>query len=870
MRNARRMARVLVAAAAIAILGAPAEAYYHYVFFNGRGGPFNPIYARFDLTRLTNNTVVFSVDDSGPGSFYPNDSFPSVLAEIQQAAAAWNAIPGSALHVAFGGLEYAGQNANTPGGDVIFQDLGPGLFGLGTPNLPASPQFNTAGGAPFVPITRSTVILTNNTGVQPGPSYLEEFFTTAVHEFGHALGLQHTWTASAMSQDTVRNTSRARPLDADDIAGFLDLYGVTGPTPWTANYGSISGTVTLANGSPVALASVVAIPATGPAVSALTNPDGTYTIKGLPPNNYLLYVHQLPPDAIVANGTGLLLPEDQSGAPFSANGYFRTQFYPNTVDPNQATQMAIAAGANIPGQNFTVQPGGAPPAYGFVSYSYVDTAAHNYTYRPPANPPRVSPAFLNTSLGDVLFETGVQLNAGATPVPQSIAILGVGTAQSCAVADVFPCFAAFFDSTANPTMLAAYFALSSAQGTGPRHLVFNYGNDLYVMPDGVILVEQGFPYINSVTPNGDGTVTIAGGNFGPDSRVFFDGLEAPAAPGATQNSIVVTPPNGAGGQVSAITVFNSDGQNSMQVYKDASDAPTFQYSAATAPQIGSVTPSALASGSAGAPYTAMVTIAAANANFTNGQVTVGGGSSDVLVGGVWVLDQNHLEANVSVAPGAAIGLTELSVISGFQVMTAGFQTAASNPALPLISGVLSADSYLPTVYRGGYGAVYGIDLQAGATSATATLNGSPAAIVYSSPGQVNFFVPAGTPAGPAVLNLSNGSGSASVVVPIGNPPPVIQGLSNSQGGPVDATHPAGAGNVLSVFVSGIDPSSVPALNRIGVSVSGLPMTVLQILPAPGSQFQIQFVLTQSFGGSEVPVTVSLDGSGSNPYIIATQ
>ena len=308
----------------------------------------------------------------------------------------------------------------------------------------------------------------------------------------------------------------------------------------------------------------------------------------------------------------------------------------------------------------------------------------------------------------------------------------------------------------------------------------------------------------------------------------------------------------------------------MQAYKDASDAPAFQYPAATAPQIASVTPPSLAAGSAGAPYTAMVTIAAANANFANGQVTVGGGSSDVLVGGVWVLDQNHLQANVSVASGAAIGLTELSVISGFQVMTAGFQTQASNPALPLISGVLSADSYLPTVYRGGYGAVYGVDLQAGAASATATLNGSPATIVYSSPGQVNFFVPAGTPSGPAVLNLSNGSGSASVVVPIGNLPPVIQAVSNSQGGPVDATHPATVGDVVSVFVSGIDPNSAPALNRIGVSVSGLPMSVLQILPVPGSQFQIQFVLTQSFGGSEVPVTVSLDGSGSNPYTIAAQ
>jgi uncharacterized protein (TIGR03437 family) len=857
------MSRVLVAAAAIAMLGAPAEAYYHYVFFPSRGGPFTPVNARFDLTKLTNNTVVFCVNDSGPSTFYPNDGFPSVLAEIKQAAAAWNSIPNSALSVAFGGLEQAGQNGNTPGGDVIFTDLGPGLLGLGTPNLPASPEFVTAGGAPFVAIGRSQVILTDNTANLPGPSYLEMFFTTAVHEFGHALGMQHTWTSSAMSQDVIRNTSRARPLDADDIAGFLELYG---PAGWNTNYGSISGRVTFASGSAAALASVVAIPATGPAVSALTNPDGTYTINGLPPNTYLLYVHPLPPDAIVAGGTGLLAPEDPSGSPIPATGTFHTVFYPNTRDPNQATQFTITAGSAVTQQNFTVQTASAVPAYDLVVSSYANPATHNYAYNPTGTTQPVNPAFLNASLGQVEFM--VQANTGSTPTPNSIAILGVGTANSCMVANIFPCFWPF--SNAGTPALAGYFNLPSGSAIGPRHLVFNYGTDLYVMPDGVVFVQQGPPYVNSVNLNGDGTVTVSGGNFEPDSRVFFDGLPAAATGAPSANSIVVTPPSGASGQVSAITVFNADGQNSMQFNQSPQQAPTFQYPFVAPPQISGMTPAGLPSGNAGAPFSAMMDITAVNTNFATGQVTVGGGSSDVTVSGVWVLSPTHLQANVMVASGASLGVSEFSVISGFQVMTASFQTLAPNPSQPQISGVLSADSYMPTVYQGGYGAIYGANLQASAQPATATLNGAPIGIQFSSVNQVNFIVPAAFPTGPATLNVSNGAGSVSLVVPIGNLPPQILGLTNSQGATVDATHPASPGNVVSLLVSGISGSATPALSRIQVSVSGLPMAVLQIAPAANGQFQIQFVLDQSFGGSQVPVTVYLDGSPSNPYTIAAQ
>ena len=116
-------------AAALAVLAlSPASGYYHYTRYFSRS-PWMPVQEKFDLNALPNRTLTFYVSDAGPTQYGPNDSFSSVVSQVRQAAAAWNAVDTSDLRVAFGGVATFGTPQSSPSGMVVFDDLPPGPAG---------------------------------------------------------------------------------------------------------------------------------------------------------------------------------------------------------------------------------------------------------------------------------------------------------------------------------------------------------------------------------------------------------------------------------------------------------------------------------------------------------------------------------------------------------------------------------------------------------------------------------------------------------------------------------------------------------------------------------------------------------------------
>jgi uncharacterized protein (TIGR03437 family) len=830
---------------AAALAAAPAHAYYHYVhYLNGAA-----VYEKFDLNSLPSQTVQVFVSDSGPQSA---KAFPIVLAQVRQAAEAWNSIKTSALRLSFSGLKASAQEDKTPTIDVVFSsDLPPGVLAQAAPTVSTTPVTGSDG-AQFFPILKSVVMLNANTDLAPGPAYTETFFTTTLHEMGHTIGLQHTFTSSAMAQGVVRNTTRLRPLEADDIAAVSALYGKTG---WSGRFGSVSGRIT-SNGEPVAMASVVALPGVGAPVSALTGPDGAYTIKGIPPGLYLLYVHPLPPNADIRK------PVDAAGTSVAASGPFETLFFPSARGPATGTRefselapFNVDAGVELKDYSIDVQPRSSVPIYGLVTFSYFNQDKQAYYWDGTA----VTPAFV--SLDQPQATVTFRSDTGSTPVPVSAVMLG-----------------GFSDVTLKSysSGVAAYFTMPIFPVEGIRHLLLNFENDAYVLPYAMTVVRRAPPSVSALNQNADGTVTVTGLDFGPDTRIFFDGTEArvsqPFTGSRLQGSITVTPPPGYSGQEAHVVVYNEDGQSSLTLDsatvayggQPQYPAPVYTYPVVGQPTL-TFTPASLPAGG----YS-KVQVTASNMDLTHGPVSLGFGRGDVFVEKVWVQGPDSLVANLRVNSAAAPSASSVSLISGSRLAStkAGFQSQPGDAAKPLIQTVANANPTQATIYPGGGISINGANLGQSVSSVRVKLNDAEIALGAVSSSQVTATIPTAVSSGPATLLLNNGSlDSYPVMVQISLAPPVIRAVARYSGNAVDSSSPATKGDAISISLAGLDPTVAGDLSRVSVTLGDLNAGVVRLFVQDGAA-SLTALLGDVPPGASAPLRVWVDGSASDPWDLA--
>ena len=855
----RTAGRALLLAVALTAMSPLVSAYYYYVFFASGTGPYAPLPAHFDLNAIKDNTVQYFISDQPPGPLMPGDNLTAIYSQIRQAAEVWDGVASSSLRLHFGGTRNMATLQTVPGIDVVFDDnIPPGIVAQTTLTFPSDLTFVGTQGTTFVPILRSRLQLRKDltaAGYQQS-SYTDAFFMTLVHEFGHTLGLQHTFTSATMSTAITRATTRGAPLAADDLSGISLLYPAAG---YAASTGSITGQVVgAATGAGINLASVVALSTSGAAVSGMTRPDGTYEIDGIPPGQYYIYVHPLPPPQTgEATPANIVPPADPQKDTFAANTGFVTQFFPGTQDWTQAVPAGVAAGSVVKNVDFAVTPSGGPAVYAMETYGYPQGVA---VPAPPFVP--------LTRNGLVFYADGATVNNQSAMAPGLTASI-IGPAAS-----IEPGSLQYFEGG----YLLAWVDTAQIKVETPVALAVRLNGDLYVLPAAFTVVPGTPPSITTVTPPSSGSTAtnIAGANLTVNTRILLDGAPAQVLAANADGSLDIAEPPALSGMQATVEAVNPDGQTSLQSL-GATPAPLFTYPQSNAPQIYQ-TPITVTAGT----DTFMV-ISGVNTHFADGQTTIGFGSSDISVRGQWVVNPTMVILNLTVDPAAQPGTTYITVATGLEIVTAPnlLNIAAAIPAqISLRVPILSAVTGLAGIPAGGTARIATTGLPADLTGWTLTVGPLPAAFTADANGVLTVQVPTGLGIGAQPVQLTAPPNATLPAIPAvilqldPAPPLILWGVDTPvvAGGPVlvSASNPAPLGGSVTVMVYGLSsPSGVlPAAGAVWMNIGGAiyPVTAVTRVPAdPNSTAPPTDLAYVSF---VVPSTLVLDPTVTNPSVAA--
>lgn len=743
---------------ALLILALPSSAYYHFVRYASSQAPFTPIYDKFDLRALPGKQVQYYVALNGPLTLAEGDSEAAVLSQIRAAAAVWNSVPTSELRLAFGGFRDSGAEMGAPSIQVEFTDeLPPGIIAQGGPVARLDAAEGPDGA--FTPIARSVLRLPSN--LSSRPSWTERFFLTVVHEFGHTLGLQHTWTSSVMSTEITRAVTKARPLGQDDIAAISLLY----PTgDFRSNTGTIQGRIVM-NGQGVPLASVVAFSPGRDAVSTLTAPDGSYRIEGLLPGPYFVYAHPLPP-AIAGEPqpVNLELPSSPEGR----------------ILPGAAFDVAFYGGG-VPGAPVTVQAGSAVEGVDLAVTERPSVSLHSVQTYSFFGRNVIKPAIVHVlgSTGSAVF-TGY----GASSITPGFSVSILNSPETILAGSLRPYSSGY---------LMADVAVSPFSGEGPRHLLFQNSGESYVLPSGLWISRNVPPSIDSITRDESGRLILEGQGLSDSTAVWVDG--AACAVQAQDGRLVVAPPPAPAGHRGVLVALNRDGQSSLFVHGDAS--PVVSYADAAGPAV-SVADVQIPAGAE-----MVVEITGSGADFRRWTPSLGVGASDVAVRRVWAVGEGRALAWLAARSDAVQTVTHMTAVVGL----ASLRLQSSLTVLPANGKPFVRMSELmgQYLYPGAAAILPVAGLPAGVAvgNVTASIGGLPAAVLNTADGRVTVQVPGQLTPGVYTLSLALAGVEALPAAIVVRPaPPMILFARKLDGTPVSALVPARGEEVV---ILGVGP-----------------------------------------------------------------
>jgi uncharacterized protein (TIGR03437 family) len=263
------------------------------------------------------------------------------------------------------------------------------------------------------------------------------------------------------------------------------------------------------------------------------------------------------------------------------------------------------------------------------------------------------------------------------------------------------------------------------------------------------------------------------------------------------------------------------------------------------------------------------------------------------------------------------GMEGSSAANGTQVLTVGL--AIDSPMI-MHDGVMDAASYSKDgVTAGSIASLFGAGLSASPTMASLSpatpsaangnsttlalptslgktqvlVNDVPAPLLYVSPTQINFLVPAGTAGNNVpVVVVNNGVRSLAATVNIQATAPRIFTIGGTQGAVLNgdysvngAAAPAGTGTAIQIFAVGLGATNPPAtIGQIAgvdplmqtttlpvVTVGGVQAKVLFAGLAPGAAglYQVNAVVPGGVAaGNSVPLQITMGQAASNTVTIA--